>query len=442
MTQRGQPTTLQERFEIKDRAEAGQSDPEIARGIGRPLPTVRKWRRRGQRQGRAGLASKMGRPARGALSTFSASLRDTTCQMREAHPGWGPKTILVRLEKLDEFQGQPLPDRSSIARYLYQEELTRPYERHSELPQPPLSSAQAPHDEWEVDAQGPAYVPRVGAISLINLCDVYSKVKLASYACLVGKRRATGKPTTEDYQLVFRLAFLRWGRPKRIASDRDSAFYDNTTPSPYPTRLHLWLIGLGIDLAFGRPGRPTDQATDERFHQTISAQGIQGHTFETWEALQDTLNERLDFLNWELPCRTLGNQPPLLAHPEAVFSGRLYHPELEAELFDLQRVYNYLASGRWFRRVTSVGQVSLGSHRYGLGSAWAKQTVEITFDPTDQHFIFRSEDGSQVQRLPAQGLSKEVLMGELEPLVTLPAYQLALPFSLQEWRVIRLCETL
>jgi hypothetical protein len=334
-----------------------------------------------------------------------------------------------------------LPERSSVARYLHQEGLTRSYERHSELPQPASSAAQRPHDQWEVDAEGATLVPGVGRVSVINLCDVYSKVKVISYACLVGKPRA-GKPTSADYQLVCRLAFLRWGRPQRLASDRDSAFYDNASASPYPTRLHLWLIGLGVDLVFGQPNRPTERATDERFHQTMRSQALQGCTFADWFELQATLDERLDFLNWELPCRTLGNQPPLVAYPEAVFSGRLYHPELETDLLDLPRIYDYLAAGRWFRRVATVGQVSLGDYRYGLGVAWGKQTVEITFDPHDQHFCFQSEDDSQTRRLPARGLTKSALMGELDPLVTLPVYQLALPFSLPEWRVIRLCETL
>lgn len=444
MPQRGQWTTLEERLEIWDRAKTHQNDPQFGRVIGRPRATVRKWRRRAQpqRQGRLGLVSQVGRPAQGALSSFPQALRDTILQMRKNHPGWGPQAILTELEDDEVWREQDLPDRSSIARYLRQEELTRPYERHSDLPQSAPSSAEAPHDEWEVDAKGPAYGPHVGVISLIDLCDVYSKLKLISHACLVGKTRASQTPATENYQLALRLAFLRWGLPKRLASDRASSFYDNSTASPYPTRLHLWLTALGVDLTLGREGRPTDQATDERFHQTIDAQALQGQIFPTREAVQAFLDERLNFLNRKFPCRTLGGQPPLTVYPEAVFSGRFYRPELESELLDLQLVYSYLARGRWFRRVSSVGQVALGAHRYGLGLTWKEQTVETTFNPAEQCFIFLSEDGLQTKRLPAQGLTKESLMGELEPLVTLPAYQLALPFSLHDWRIIQLCEIL
>jgi len=42
-------------------------------------------------------------------------------------------------------------------------------------------------------------------------------------------------------------------------------------------------------------------------------------------------------------------------------------------------------------------------------------------------------------RLPAKGLSKEILMGELDPLTAIPFYQLALPWSPQAWRENVLC---
>ncbi len=89
MTPIGRPTTLQERLAIVERAEAGAPDRAIAEELGLSRWTVRKWRRRGQQQGRAGLASSMGRPKSGALSSFPAAIRETIDRMKEAHPGWG-----------------------------------------------------------------------------------------------------------------------------------------------------------------------------------------------------------------------------------------------------------------------------------------------------------------------------------------------------------------
>jgi hypothetical protein len=68
--------------------------------------------------------------------------------------------------------------------------------------------------------------------------------------------------------------------------------------------------------------------------------------------------------------------------------------------------------------------------------------MEITFDPQTREFICLSADARQKIRLPIRGLTTSDLMGELHPLDTLPAYQLALPFSRSTWRQMTLCEDL
>ena len=435
-------TSLQDRATIDQLAQLGYTDRQIAAEVGWKVRTVRKWRCRAQRDGRKGLASKLGRPATGALSSYPSRLRETLRVWRTGHPGWGPKTLRAELEADESFEGQRLPSLSAIANFLNELELARPYERHSELPQPKTQAANAAHEEWEMDSRGQEYVPDVGMIALINLSDVFSKVKVISYPSLVGQKRATRRPRTEDYQLVLRLSFTEWGLPDRIAVDHDSVFYDNTCKSPFPTRFHLWLLALGVDLIFGRHGRPTDQGTVERSHQTWAWQALEGQTYAEWDRVRAYLEQRRHFLNYRLPCRTLEDLPPLIAHPEALSPRRLYRPEWEMELLDLSRIYVYLAKGQWFRQVSQVGTVSLGGQIYGLGVTWSRESVEISFDPDEQLLVFRSADGERKIRLPLQGISTTDLVGELGPLVNLDHFQLALPFTWDEWRVTRLCETL
>lgn len=433
-------TTLEDRMAIMTLAQAGHTDADIAARLGWSVSTVRKWRRRGAQQGRAGLASRQGRPATGAMGTFPWIV-ETVRQWREAHPGWGPLTLRTELEGAAGLR-QPWPSRATIARWLKQEGLTRPYERHQDLPQPAPSSAQAPHEAWELDACGQERVPGVGVVTLINLNDRFSKVKLLSYPCWLGSHHACRHPTTEDYQLAFRLAATKWGLPDRVHVDRDSIFYDNGSKSPFPTRFHLWLLALGVELVIGPPDSPTERGLTERSHQTWAQQILQGQTSMTWEGLLQALQHRQVFLNERLPCASLGQRPPLVAHPDARQPRRLYRPEWEADLMDLARVYTYLAQGRWFRKASNVGVVSLGDHRYGLGKDWARKEVEITFDPQDQHLVFYTPAGNLTKRLPIKGISKSELMGELGPLVNLHHFQLALPFTWDEWRVTRLSETL
>ena len=86
--------------------------------------------------------------------------------------------------------------------------------------------------------------------------------------------------------------------------------------------------------------------------------------------------------------------------------------------------------------------MTLGGQVYGLGRAWAKRQVEITFDPSDQHLVFRSAQEAPIKRLPIQGITVSALIGELGPFVNLPAFQLALLMTWNAWRMLRLTDTL
>ena len=176
-------TSLQERATIDQMAQLGYTDRQIAVEVGWTKRTVRKWRRRIQQRGHQGLASKMGRPSRGALSSYPDLMCDALREWRLAHPGWGPKTLRAELARDKRFQGPRLPHPSSIARFLKELDLPRPYQRHSELPQLQTGTASMPHEEWEMDARGHQSVPDVGVIALINVNDVFSRVKLLSDRC-------------------------------------------------------------------------------------------------------------------------------------------------------------------------------------------------------------------------------------------------------------------
>jgi hypothetical protein len=437
MSQKGQTTSFSERVEIGERWKEGQTDRQIAEAMQRPLATVRKWRRRNQHQGRAGLASRMGRPKRGPLDHVPADLVRALGQMRKAHPGWGPITLLKELEKDDRFTDQPLPSRSRVAAYLKAAGSVKQYERHQAPPEPKPTTLERPHQEWEADAQGKLPVDGLGGVSIINITDVVSHLKIASLPCI-----QTTHANTPDYQLILRQAFLQYGLPEQISLDHDTVFYDSQTNSPFPTVLHLWLIGLGIGVRFIHKPPPAEHAQIERMHQLVTQQALLGQSFQDVAHLQTQLTGRINFLNQDYPSRSLQGQSPLSAFPQATHTRRTYRLEWEKDELDLQLVYTYLAQGRWFRQTSSAGNFSLGAQRYNARIPYTSQTLEITFDPHTHELICLPEDAIRTFRLEAKGLTKETLMGELDPLNSLPAYQLGLPFSRQAWREIATCEQL
>ena len=426
-------TTLQQRLEIVERAQAGESDTEIAQALSYSVWTVRKWRRRERDHGRAGLSPKRGRPATGALSTASTEMREAILALRQANPGWGPQTMCVELAQDERFKGQKTPSRPRIAALFEQEGLTRRYERHSELAQPPPAAATVAHEEWELDAQGVVKVDGIGSVCLINISDLVSRIKVGGQVCT-----QCTKPSTPDYQLACRLAFLRYGLPLRISLDHDSAFYDNKSVSPFPLLFHLWLIALDIQVRFITQPPPQEHAVIERSHQGVYQQALQGQTYLDQVACQQGVDLRLDFLNQVFPSRSLDGQAPLQAHPHARHSGRDYHPDQERDILSLDRVYAYLAQHRWFRLVSEQGQFSLGAHRYGVGRSYAGQTIEITFDPSTECLHGLPERGDELSPMPIPGLSLQELSGGWPPWHQLPNYQHRLPFDAQTWRDIML----
>jgi transposase InsO family protein len=349
-------------------------------------------------------------------------LVETIRRLRQDHPRWGPLTILAALQVDPVWADSVLPSRARLAAFLKAEGFTRRYQRRSRLPSPRHVEVVEPHDEWQLDAQGVTLVAGVGKVMLINAVDVVSRLKVESYPSV-----NTTNPPTEDYFLALRRAFLTYGLPARIVLDHGTVFFDNTTTSPFPTRLHLWLIALGIDVSFIRPRQPTDQAIVERTHQTMSKQALEGQTWTDELSLWAGLDACRDGLNHRIPTPVLGQQAPLQVFPAAVHSGRSYRPEWENMRLEVGRVDEYLARGRWFRQVKSNGRIHMGGYQYYLGKRLAGQVVVVTFDPDSRHLLCKPEEKRVAVAVAIQGITVEELMGELAGIVRLPTRQLALP---------------
>jgi transposase InsO family protein len=174
---------------------------------------------------------------------------------------------------------------------------------------------------------------------------------------------------------MLRRAFLTTGLPRRITFDHGTVFYDTTSPSPFPTRLHLWLLVLGIDVCFTRKRCPTDHAKIERTHQTMTLQALLGQRLPDQPALWAGLDARRAMLNQHIPSWVFQGHAPLHVYPAVAHSGRFYRLEWEAEMLDLDRVFQYLANCRWFRRVRANGRLDIGGYDYHLAQPDARTAL-------------------------------------------------------------------
>ena len=433
-------TTVHQRQEMARLAAAGQPYQAIADQEGVSFWTVRKWVRRANVGGLAGLLTQFGRPARGPMANFDPLVRYVALRLKRQHMTWGAAYVVKKMSEHPLLHDKKLPEATTLWRYWrsFGDRLRK--QRHPCEDKLPLSGVA--HGVWQLDAKESVPVKGVGATTFNQARDEFGRVTVLHRIHPAEKPdQQIVKLSAEAVQQDCRIAFSQWGLPDAIQTDRASIFVD-ADPSPFPTPLTVWWVGLGIDHRLRERQTPKRNGSVERSHRTLNERTLVGQQFSSAAALQDQVDLDWHELNAECPSRARGcqGQPPLLAHPELLVPRRPYQPEWELELFELARVYRYLASQTWTRTVSQNGQVSLGGTHYGLGRSWAEQTVTVSFDAARRQFVFsqvRSQTaaGRRLAALApvyrdAKRLSVEDLTGLPAALSELPERQLMLPLSM------------
>jgi hypothetical protein len=432
------PTTVQQRQEMARLAEQGMSYQNVANQVGVSFWTARKWIRKARRGGLAALVTTFGRPATGPMSGFDPLVRYVALRFKRQHRTWGAVYVVKKMGEHPSLKGKKLPSPTVVWRYWRSFGDRLFPKRH------PAQTKRAPasvvHGVWQMDAKESVPIDGVGVVTFNQARDEFGRATVMHriHPAQRPEQRIV-KLTTAQVQQDCRVAFTQWGMPDAVQTDQASIFVDDDA-TPFPTQLTLWWIGLGIEHHL--VSSPMRNGCIERGHRTLDERTLIDQRFEDADELQGQVDADWYELNAECPSRAKGcnGQPPLVAHPELLVPRRPYRPEWEPDLFDLKRVDDYLATQTWIRKVSARGQVSLGSQRYGLGKAWAGQTVSIRFDPEQRQFVFThvkpKTKGRKRQpelppaRLDAKGLSVEEITGLLAALEDLPVRQLMLPLSM------------
>ena len=398
-------TTLEQKEKIREGLKLGKTYKEIATELNMNKRTVKKW---GQKIKKGeDMSPKTGRPVCGTLGSFSAEIKNLIDEYRPYDTGWGAKTIKIELVCNEDIKNKKKPSLATINRYLKERGRIRPYRIVKDLPSEPCYPADVPHQVWQLDAEGNKVIKNIGALCVINIKDIRSKAYIQSYPLRLKSKH--NHPTRKDYQHCLRIAFMEFGLCEKLQLDHESVFYENTDTSPFPTPLHLWLIGLGVTICYTPKGKPYKQGMVEKSHQTMHTQVFKRKDYKTWE---DVLQEcwcRRNRLNNDIPCRMLEDKTPFEAFPSATHSGLKYHPNKEKKLFSQKRIYEYLSMCTWYRRVSKGKAVSLGAQRYGLSLAIPCTDTKISFNVSTQCFEFYDSNANLIQSKKPKGLSFEEL---------------------------------
>lgn len=328
---------------------------EACRRYGISRKTGYKWLNRFLAQGRDGLRDQSRRPAESPNATQPERVQPIV-EMRQKHPTWGAKKLLVRLRKKDRKAVWPAP--STVALILKRNGLVS--EKPRRRPQPPPGTRRElivptrPNRVWTADFKGHFRTQDRRYCYPLTVMDRYSRYLLECHGML--------QMTHEETVACFRELFIRYGLPDMIRTDNGTPFCSVGLAGL--SQLAVWWIRLGIRLDRIRPAHPEENASHERFHRTLKRE-----TAQPPESNCRRQQRRFDAFwyeyNYERPHEALGQVVP----------GDVYEPSGRPWPRQLPEI---VYPGHFeVRHVGSNGTISFGARVYFLSETLDGEDVAL-----------------------------------------------------------------
>ena len=105
----------------------------------------------------------------------------------------------------------------------------------------------------------------------------------------------------------------------------------------------------------------------------------------------------------------------------------------------MERVYSYLEECTWHRLASKDGTISLGGKAYYLGPEWIRKQTKLAFE-RESRMLRVEMIGGDKQTWVGLKLTQEELVGDLARRTNLPQFQMELPYTWEDWRLIRHCD--
>jgi hypothetical protein len=357
---------------------------------------------------------------------------------KRQHKGWGAQRVRIELARDAGMQGLALPSRSRLSAF-FKARCPECVGAHQPRPKPPIQpESQEVHQVWQLDTQEDIEL-RDGTIATIcNIRDPYGGAMIASQAFSTKTDKHWRKLGWSEVRQVLRSSFSEWCTLPDIVLTDNELVLAGSPDDAFPDHLTLWLVGLAIFHRFIRPHCPTDQPQIERNHRILDGLALYDAALVDLAHLQQSLDQERFLYNHCFPSHASDCQgrPPLVAHPGLLSPRRPYHPDAELALFDLQRVFDFLAAFTFRRRVNTTAQINLGRQRYSVGMKLKREHklefVQVRLDPVSAQWIILTDDEAlqELLRSAPKGLHVLSLTGLSPSIQVVQPIQLALPFPI------------
>jgi transposase InsO family protein len=349
-------SVVEQRYLAVREALEGAKISDVAARYGVDRRTIHRWLVRYATEGLGALADRSSRPDR-CPHQIAPQVEARIVELRKAHPGWGPRTILSRLR----LELEAPPSRSSIYRCLLRHRLIDHKPRRRRPGDYRRWERSRSMELWQMDVMGGVLLTDGTELKAITGIDDHSR--FCVIATLVP--RATARPVCD----ALLQALSRHGVPEQILTDNGKVFTGRLAHSPSSVAFDRICLANGIRHLLTAPYSPTTTGKIERLHKTMRSELFSGRRFSSTEQAQQELDAWVSHYNGERCHQAIGDVPPIRRF-ELVRT-------ISSEVTD-PRPEPAAPSGRTVaRRVDRVGRISILKHRYHVGRHLTGQRVSV-----------------------------------------------------------------
>jgi len=378
---------------------------EVARRHGVSRQSIHTWIRAYQSDGMEGLLDRSHRP-KNIPAQIDPEVEAAICELRRAHPRWGPVTLGYWLSK----KGIDPPSRTTIYRVLVRNNLVTPIARKRPRGSYVRWQRDVPMELWQLDFIKGVFLTDGTECKVVTGIDDHSRY------CVIAKvvRRATGR----QIALAFAQAMSTYGLPDEVLSDNGTQFTGRLLKPTLRAEVLFERICRENDITqrFTKVASPTTTGKIERIHQTmrefldeqgpfVSIEHAQA-AFHSWRNDYNELRPHQS-LDMATPATLFVGRPDtagdLVLPPElSVLGGEeqsIIEPDDEAQYFSDEPVADDICAVELTRVVPPSGNISISEQQIWIGPKCAGQVIDIWADTVSVHV---SMEGSHLKTVPSR----------------------------------------
>nr|WP_084196103.1 IS481 family transposase [Streptosporangium amethystogenes] len=251
-------SVVEQRYHAVIEVLSGAKVTDVAERYGISRQSVHTWVRRYRDGGLGALADRSHRVRAHPMQT-PAAIEAMICELRRAHPRWGPRTLGWELARRGV---EPVPSRASIYRALVRNALIDPMARKRKRGDYVRWERPGPMQLWQMDIMGGVLLADGGECKLITGVDDHSRF------CVIAS--VVARPTGRQVCAAFAAAMRAFGVPLEVLTDNGKQFTGRFGgPKAGEVLFERVCRENGIRLLHTRPRTPTTTGKIERFHQTV-----------------------------------------------------------------------------------------------------------------------------------------------------------------------------